>query len=58
MQKICRICEENLKIDIEKIKNIVKIEIIIIIQDHIEVLRIGYVIQNIVCLKKISLVFS
>ena len=38
-----------------KIKNIVKLEIIFIIQGNIEVLRIAYVIQNVVCLKKIPI---
>ena len=35
-----------------KKKNIVKLEIIVIIQGNIEVLRVAYVIQNIVYLEK------
>ena len=35
-----------------KKQNIVKLEIIVIIQGNIEVLRVAYVIQNIVYLEK------
>ena len=42
--KIWYICKENLKINIWKIKNIIKLEIIVIIQWNIEVLHIAYVI--------------
>ena len=34
--KICYICKKKLKVNIRKIENIVKIEIIVIIQEHIE----------------------
>ena len=36
--------KKNLKIDILKIKNTVKFEIILIIQENIEVMHIAYVI--------------
>ena len=42
--KICYICKKKLKINICKIKNIVKLEILVIIQEDIEVLHIAYVI--------------
>ena len=42
--KICDICNEKLKIVISRRINIVKLEIIVIIQENIEVLRIAYVI--------------
>ena len=42
--KICYICKKKMKINILKIKNVVKLEIIVIIQGKIEVLRIAYVI--------------
>ena len=41
---ICFICKKNLKISIWKIKNTVNLEIIVIIQENIEVLRIACVI--------------
>ena len=44
--------KQNLKINIWKIKNIVKLEVIVITQGNKEVLRIAYVIENIVYLKK------
>ena len=44
--------KKNLKINISKVKNIVKLEIIDIIQGNIEVLHIVNEIQNIVYLKK------
>ena len=50
--KICYIFKENFEISIYKIKNILKLQIIVIIQENIEVLRIAYVISNIACLKK------
>ena len=50
--KICYICKEKFENNIWKIKNIVKLEIIIILQESIEVVRIAYVIYNIVCLTK------
>ena len=55
--KICYIYGENLKTNYLKAKNIVKLEIIVIIQGNIQVLHIAYVIQNTVCLKKIPIVF-
>ena len=41
--KICYICKKNRK-NIWKIKDIVKLEIIAIVQGNIQVLRIAYVI--------------
>ena len=41
---ICYIYKEKLKINILKIKNIVKLEIIAIIQENTEVLCIAYII--------------
>ena len=43
---------KKLKIDIWKINNVVKLEIIAIIQGNKEVQRISYVIQNVLYLKK------
>ena len=43
-QKYVKFVEKNLKINIRKIKNFVKLEIIVIMQGNIEVLRIVYVI--------------
>ena len=40
MQKSVIFVKKNVKINIRKIKNIVKLEIIVIIQRNIEVLRI------------------
>ena len=42
--KICYICKKNLKINMLKIKNIVKLGTIVIIHVNIDVLRIAYVI--------------
>ena len=42
--KNCYICKRKLKINIWKIRIIIKLEIIVIIQGSIEVLRIAYVI--------------
>ena len=42
--KMCYDCKESLKINMLKIKNIIKLEIIIIIQVNIEVLLTVYVI--------------
>ena len=42
--KMCYDCKESLKINMLKIKNIIKFEIIIIIQVNIEVLLTVYVI--------------
>ena len=52
MQKSVTFVKKNLKINISKIKNMVKLEIIAIMQEDIEVLRTDYVIENIVCLKR------
>ena len=43
IQKSVIFVKKNLKIDVRKIKNIVKLEIIFITQGSIEVLRIAYV---------------
>ena len=42
--KICYICKEKIKNKCLKIKNIVKFEFIVIIQEDIEMPRIAYVI--------------
>ena len=43
--KICYICKGNMKINIWKVKNTVKVlELMVIINENIEVLRIAYVI--------------
>ena len=42
--KISYICKKKLKINMQKVKNILKLETIIIIQQNLEVLRITYVI--------------
>ena len=52
MQRSVIFARKNLKINIWKIKNIVKLEIIVIIQENIEVLHMAYVIWKIVYLKK------
>ena len=44
MQKSVIFVQKNLKINISKTKNIVKLQIIIIMQGNIEVLRIANVI--------------
>ena len=44
MQKSVIFAKRNLKINILKIKNIVKLEIIVIVQGNIEMLHIAYVI--------------
>ena len=44
MQKYVIFLKQNLKIHILKTKNIVKLQIIVIIQGNIEVLSIAYVI--------------
>ena len=44
IEKTVIFVNKNLKINIWKIKNIIKLEIIVIIQGNIEVLRIVYVI--------------
>ena len=43
-QKSVIFVNKNLKINIWKVKNIVKLEITVIIQENIELLRIAYVI--------------
>ena len=44
MQKSAILLKKNLKINICKIKTVVKLEIIVIIQENIEVMCIVYVI--------------
>ena len=44
MEKSVIVVKRNLKIDMWMIKNIVKLEIVVIIQGNMEVLRIIYVI--------------
>ena len=41
--KICYICKKNLKINMLKIENIVKLEIIVIIKGNVEVLYRAYI---------------
>ena len=43
MQKLYYICNEIFQKNIQKIKNIIKIETIAIIQENIEVLLKGYI---------------
>ena len=45
MQKFVTVVKESLKINMLKIKNIVKLKIIVIMQGNIEVLRITYSIM-------------
>ena len=52
-QKSPMLVEKSLKINMLRIKNIVKLKNIVIIQVNIEVLFIVYVIQNVVYLKKL-----
>ena len=42
--KICYVCKKKLKINMLKIKNIVKLATMLIIQVNIEVLNIAYII--------------
>ena len=49
--------KKNLKINIWKIKNMVKLDIIVIIQGNIEMLHIAYIIWNILYLKKSPIAF-
>ena len=55
MQKSVIFVNKNLKINMWKIRNIVNLEITAIIQGNKDVLRIAYVIHNIVYLKKINI---
>ena len=55
MQKIAIFVKKKLKVNIWKIKHIVKLEIIVIIQGN--VLRIAYVNLNIRCLKTFVQIF-
>ena len=52
--KICYICKESLKINMQEIKNIVRLDTIVIIQVNTEVLHIVHVIWNLVYLNKMS----
>ena len=47
MQKYVLFAEKNLKINMKNIRNIVKLNIISVMQGNIEALRIAYVFQNI-----------
>ena len=58
MQNFVIFVKKYLKINILKVKNIVKLEIIVITQENIELLHKAYVIQKIVNLKKNSYSFS
>ena len=51
MQKSVILVNTNLKTNIWKVKNILQLQIIVIIWENIEVLHIAYVIINIVPLK-------
>ena len=44
MQKSVLFIKKNVKISNSKIKNIVKLELIVIMQENIEMLRVAYVI--------------
>ena len=57
MQKSVIFVTKDFKINIWKIRNIVKLEIIAITQGNIEVLCIGYVILNIEYLTKVPIAF-
>ena len=57
MQASVIFVNKDVKINMWKIKNIVKLEIIVVIQGSIEVLHISYVVQNIKYLKKIPIAF-
>ena len=48
MQKSAILVKKNFKLNIWKIKNNVKLEIIVIIEENKELLRIAYAIQNII----------
>ena len=50
--KICYVCKEKFENKYLKYKKIVKLEIIVIIQGNKKVLRIAYLIKNIVFLKQ------
>ena len=57
MQESVIFVKKTLKIIIWKTKNILTLDVIIIIQGNIEVLHIAYVISNIVYLKKFPIAF-
>ena len=44
IQKFCYICKEKIEDKYVKDKNIAKLEIIVIIQGNIKVLRIAYIV--------------
>ena len=52
MQQSVILVKKNLKISIWKIKNTIKLEIIVFIQGSIELLHTAYVIDNTIYLKK------
>ena len=52
IQKSVKFVKKKLKMNTRKLKNIVKLEIIVSIQENIELLPIAYVISKIVYLKK------
>ena len=52
MQQSVIFVKKNLKISIWKIKNTIKLEIIVFIQGSIELLHTAYVIDNTIYLKK------
>ena len=56
-QKSVIFFKKNLKINMLKTKNILKLEIIAIIQENVEVLGISYIILKIVYLKKFLKLF-
>ena len=57
MEKSVIFVKKKLKTNMCKIKNIIKLEVIVIIQGNIEMLHIAYIIQNIVHLKKFIWLF-
>ena len=58
MNEFVIFANKNLKINMLKIKNIAKIENILIIHGNIEVLKIAHVIQSLVYLKKFIYFFT
>ena len=57
IQKSIIFLKKNSKVNICKIKNILKLEIIVIIHDNIEVLNSAYLIYNIVYVNKFLSLF-
>ena len=56
--KICYICKEKFEDKYAKDKNIIKLEILVIIQVNIEVLHIAYKIEHVVYQNKLLWFFT